>query len=113
MYIVSMGLLYITFKKNWFSLKETFISTCVCVLSHVQLLATLWTIACQAPLSVVLSRQEYWSGLPFPFPEDLPKPGIEPWSTVLLVDSSPSEPPGKPLYYTHTHTHTYLYAMLC
>ena len=43
------------------------------------------------------SRQEYWSGLPFPFPGDLPDPGIEPWSPTLQADSSPSEPPGKAL----------------
>ena len=50
----------------------------MCVLSRVQLLVTLWTVACQAPLSMGLSRQEYWSGLPFPFPKDLPNPGIKP-----------------------------------
>ena len=48
--------------------------------SHVRLFAILWTVACQAPLSVGLSRQEYWSGLPFPSPEDLPNPEIEPMS---------------------------------
>ena len=48
--------------------------------SHVQLSATLWTVACQAPLSMGFSRQEYWSGLPFPSPGDLPNPGIEPTS---------------------------------
>ena len=42
------------------------------------------------------SRQEYWSGLPFPSPGDLPAPGIEPGSPALQTDSSPSEPPGKP-----------------
>ena len=55
----------------------------VCVVSwfsHVQLFATLWTIACQAPLSMGFSRQEYWSGLPCPPPGDLPNPGIEPAS---------------------------------
>ena len=54
---------------------------CVCVLSHfshVQLSATAWTVACQAPLSMGFSRQEYWSGLPGPPPGDLPDPGIEP-----------------------------------
>ena len=49
-------------------------------LSRVQLFATLWTVAHQAPLSMGFSRQEYWSGLPFPFPGDLPNPGIEPRS---------------------------------
>ena len=45
--------------------------------------ATPCTVACQAPLSMGFSRQEYWSGLPFPFPEDLPGPGIEPMSPAL------------------------------
>ena len=53
-------------------------------------------VACQAPLSVVFSRQEYWSGLPFPSPGDLPDPGIKPGSLVLQADSLPSEPPGEP-----------------
>ena len=48
---------------------------CVCVLSRVQLFETLWTIAHQAPLSMGLSRQEYWNGLPCPPPGDLPDPG--------------------------------------
>ena len=43
------------------------------------------------------SRQEYWSGLPFPSPEDLPDPGIEPRSPALQADALPSEPPGKPI----------------
>ena len=59
-------------------------------------LVTPWTVACQAPLSMGFSRQEYWSGLPFPSPGHLPDPGIELWSPALQVDSLPSEPPGKP-----------------
>ena len=55
-----------------------------------------WTIACQAPLSMEFSRKEYWNGLPFPSPEDLPKSGKEPGSPALQADSLPSEPPGKP-----------------
>ena len=69
----------------------------MCVLSHfnrVQLFATLQTTACQAPLSMELSRSEYWSG-PFPSPGDLPNPGIKPRSPTLKVDSLPSELPGK------------------
>ena len=66
-------------------------------LSHVQLLTTPWTAACQAPLSMGFSRQEYWSGLPCPPPGDLPNPGIEPRSPVLQTDCLPSEPPGKPM----------------
>ena len=64
-------------------------------LSHVRLFATPWTVACQAPLSMGFSRQEYWSGLPFPSPGDLPNPGIEPGSPALEVDALTSEPPGK------------------
>ena len=51
-----------------------------CVLSHVQLFVTPWIVAIQAPLSMEFSRQKYWSGLPFPSPEDLPDPGIKPMS---------------------------------
>ena len=51
--------------------------------SHVWLLATPWTVACQAPLSMGFSRQEYWSGLPFLSPDDLPDPRIEPASPAL------------------------------
>ena len=54
-------------------------------------LVTPWTVACQAPLSVGFSRQEYWTGLPFPFPGDLPNLGIEPRSPALQADSLPTE----------------------
>ena len=54
---------------------------------------TPWTVACQAPLSMEFARQEYWSGLPFPSPKDLPNLGIEPESPVLQADSLPFEPP--------------------
>ena len=54
-----------------------------------------WTVTQQAPLSMGLSRQEYWSGLPFPSPWDLPDPGIEPRSPALHADALTSEPPGK------------------
>ena len=56
-------------------------------------LATSWTVACQAPLSMRFSRQEYWSGLAFPSPGDLPDPGIEPGSPALEADALTSEPP--------------------
>ena len=62
-------------------------------LSRVGLFVTLWTIAHQAPLSMGFSRQEYWSGLPFSSPEDLPDPGIEPKSPALQADALTSEPP--------------------
>ena len=63
-------------------------------LSHVQLFATPWTIAYQAPLSMGFSRQEYWSGLPCPSPGDLPDPRIKPGSPALQIDALPSEPLG-------------------
>ena len=72
--------------------------------SHVQLFATPWTVAHQAPPSMEFLRQEYWSGLPFPSPGDLPDPGIEPGSPTLQADAFffffflPYEPPGKPCY---------------
>ena len=60
-------------------------------LSCVQLFATPWTVAYQAPLSMGFSRQEYWSGLPFPSPGDLPNPGMEPESPSLQADALTSE----------------------
>ena len=57
---------------------------------------TPWTVACQVPLSMEFSRPEYWGGLPFPCPGDLPNPAIKPKSPALQADSSLSEPPGKP-----------------
>ena len=65
---------------------------------------TSWTVACQAPLSMGVSRQEYWSGLSFPSPGDLPSPGVEPTLQGLLhcrvshiaADSSQTGPVGKP-----------------
>ena len=64
--------------------------------SHVRLFAIPWTVARQDPLFMGFSRQEYWSGLPFPSPEDLPDPGIKPRSPAFQADALPSEPPGKP-----------------
>ena len=75
----------------------------MCVLdAHVQLLVMSnslqpsWIVAYQAPLSTVFSRQDYWSGLSFPPPGNLPNPGIKPGSPTLQADSLPSEPPEKP-----------------
>ena len=64
-------------------------------------------IACQAPLSMEFSRQEYWRGLPFPPIGDLPDPGIKPKSPALQADSLPSEPPGKPNLFVLSFSHTY------
>ena len=66
------------------------------LLSCVSLFATPGYVACQAPPSMVFSRQEYWSGLPFPPPGDLPDPGIEPGSPALQVNSLLSDLPGSP-----------------
>ena len=63
--------------------------------SRVQLFVAPWTVAQQDPLSLEFSRQEYWSGLPFPSPGDLPDPGIEPASPALAGFFT-TEPPGKP-----------------
>ena len=67
------------------------------LLRHVWFFVTLWTVACQAPLSLGFSTQEYWSGFPCPCSGDLPNPGIKPGSPTLQTESLPSEPPGKPL----------------
>ena len=64
------------------------------MLSHVRLFATPWTVALQAPLSMGFSKQEYWSGLPFPSPGDLPDPGTEPLSH-WQAGSLPLVPSGK------------------
>ena len=72
---------------------------CASVLSPVRLYVTSWTAAHQAPMSVEFSRQEYWSGLPFSFPGDLPNPGIKPTSPAspgLVGRFFTTEPPGKP-----------------
>ena len=66
------------------------------MLTHVQLFATSWMVACQAPVSMGFSRLKYWTGLPFPSPEDPPDPGMEPVSLALLhwqADSLPLVPP--------------------
>ena len=63
-------------------------------LSRLQLFVTPLTVAYPAPLSMGFSRQEYWSGLPFPSPGDLPDPGIKPGFPTLEADSLTSEPPG-------------------
>ena len=64
-------------------------------LRRVRLFVTPWTVARQAPLSMEFSRQEHWSGLPFPSPGDLSDPAIGPRSPTLQAGSLPSDPPGK------------------
>ena len=85
-------------KHQFFSAQLSLPRSEVKSLSRVRLFATLWTVAHQAPLSMGFSRQEYWSGLPFPSPGALPDPGMEPGSPELQTDSLPSEPPGKIIY---------------
>ena len=63
------------------------IGVSMCTLSHVQFFATPWTVAHQASLSMGFSKQEYWRGLPFPSPGDLPDPGMKPVSPALQADS--------------------------
>ena len=80
--------------------------------SRVQLFATPWTVALQAPLSVGFSRQEYWSGLPRPPPGDLPDPGIQPASLMSLAlpgEFFTTSAPWEALIYTYTHTHIYYF----
>ena len=70
-------------------------------LSRVQFFSISRTVVYQASLSMGFSRQEYWSGLPFPSPGDLPDPGIEPGSSALEANTLTSEPPWKPLITIH------------
>ena len=84
---------------NWTSGIDILIYTLLfSQLSHVQLFVTPWTVACQAPLSIGFSRQEYWSGLPFPYPRDLPNSRIEPASLVWQMDSLPLSHLGHPIH---------------
>ena len=76
-------------------------------LSRFQLFATPWTVAYQVPPSMEFSRQEYWSGLPFPSPGDLPDPGIEPRSPALQAEALLSEPPGEDRW-VYIFTHKYM-----
>ena len=80
--------------------EEDITIVCKYLCSLVQLFATPQTVAYEAPLSMGFSRQEYWSGLPFPSPGDLPDSVIEPGSPALQADTLLSEPPGKPPYQT-------------
>ena len=82
------------------------------ILFHVRLFVTPWTVAYQAPPSMEFSRQEYWSGLPFPSPGDLCDSRIEPRSPALQADTLPSEPPGKAYYYYYIISILFLYQLL-
>ena len=83
---------------------------------HAQLLrpfSILWTVACQAYLSMEFSRQEYWSMLPFPVSGDLPNPGIKPVSPVLAAGFFTTEPPGKPNQNNRLYVIYILFLYLC
>ena len=83
------------------------------MLNYVQLFGTLWTVACLASLSMELSRQEYWSGLPFTSSGDLPEPGIRPRSPALQAESLQLEPPGNPVGKTIAFTiWTFVYKVM-
>ena len=76
-------------------------------LSRVRLFVIPWIVAYLAPPSMGISKQQYWSGLPFPFPGNLPDPGIEPMSPALQADTLLSKTPRKPmLIYIYTHTYS-------
>ena len=77
-------------------LLEYYSSSCLVAQSYPTESCNLWTVAHQASPSMEFSRQEYWSGLPFPSPGDLSNPGIEPRSPALQADSLPAEPQEKP-----------------
>ena len=84
-------------EKHTFLENELYLWHQACVLSHfspVSFFVTPWTVAHQAPLSMGFSRQEYWSGLPFPSPGDLPDPGIKPTSPALAGGFFTAEQPG-------------------
>ena len=83
------------------------------ILSHVQLLTTPWTVSCQAPLSMEFSRQEYWSGLPFPPLRNLSNPGIEPKAPALAGRFLTTEPPGKPNFLAKGHSLANVGAQQC
>ena len=88
---------YHEMKEELDALVSNWIHVHICLLSCICFFETPWTIALQIPLFIEFSRQEYWSGLPFPVLGNLPNPGIEPRSPALQADSLLSDPLGKPL----------------
>ena len=81
--------------------------------SRVRLFETPWTVARQAPLSLEFSRQEYWSGWPYPSSEDLLDPGLEPGSPMLQADTLPSESAGRPTLYSPLNEHRFTVGWGC
>ena len=100
----SESIIHIHMSTQWDSITEYqveflcyTVSEWVSEVAHcVRLFATPWTVAYQAPPSMGFSRQEYWSGLPFPSPRDLPNPGFKPRCPAFQADALTSEPPGGP-----------------
>ena len=80
----------------WLGMWRTSLYCCCLVTKSCLTLATTWTVACKAPLSMGFPRQEYWSGLSFPSQWDLPDPGIDPQYPALAGGFFTTEPPGKP-----------------
>ena len=82
-------------------------------LRHVQVFATAWTVACQAPLSMEFPKQEFWTGWPFPSPGDLPNPGIEPTSPAFAGKFFTPKPLGKPYVQLYRCRHKSMCVCLC
>ena len=85
------------------------LSECLCALNCLDFFVTLWTVAHQALLSMGVSRQEYWSGLPCPPTGDLPDPGIKPKSPVLASRIFTTEPPGRPYLLVYLSVYLWIY----
>ena len=90
-FFILKNIFFMRNKNCEFAPKHIYLKYECAMLSHVQLFAAPWTVACQVPLLIGFSRQEYWSGLPYTLPGDLPNPGIKPRSPTLQVDSLLSE----------------------
>ena len=109
--VIGLAFWYISNIKLNCTIKELSSFLKVKSLSRVQLFATPWTVAYEASLSMGFSRQEYWSGLPFHSPGDLPDPGIEPGSPTLEAEALTSEPPGKPKLSVYAYIYMDIYYM--
>ena len=114
-YIILTNIMYMKKNDSWFSTFSNISGISVYTykvksLSRVRLFATPWTVAHSAPPSMGFSRQEYWSGLPFPSPGDLPNPGIEPGSPALQADALTAELSKKGYLITFRH-HFYLLSL--
>ena len=96
-------------KDSHFQVSQLKTGACVCSVTS-NSSVTPSTLSCQAPLSMGFSRQESWTGLPFPPPGDLPDPGMEPVSPALAGRCFSTEPPGKPRSATLTHLQTRLWS---